>query len=143
VNRIQHVGICAEKATTVITTVDGNTSVAGSQSNGGAVCRRTRALSNVRAVYRPPYEEEDDMPSAREVAAAVWSSDTIPNANGKGDAKLITPRTCLSNMEAELDAVRGQVAGLVEALGKLASAVARVEKSVAVKKPDGEDASGE
>lgn len=46
-----------------ITAIEGNTSSseAGSQSNGGMVCRRTRKTSLVTAYIRPDYEEDDDM----------------------------------------------------------------------------------
>jgi len=46
-----------------ITAIEGNTSPgsAGSQSNGGQVCRRTRKASTVTAYIRPDYEEDEEM----------------------------------------------------------------------------------
>jgi hypothetical protein len=53
-----HIGLVEQRqSTTVIQTLEGNTSsgVAGSQSNGGGVWRRTRNLNYVKAVIRPNY----------------------------------------------------------------------------------------
>lgn len=55
-----HVGIVESNNGSYLTTIEGNTSSgsSGSQSNGGGVWRRTRAWSDVYAVYRPEYSGE-------------------------------------------------------------------------------------
>lgn len=50
-----HTGIVESVTSTTITCIEGNTSMNGSQSNGGQVCRKTRKLSLVRSAYRPNY----------------------------------------------------------------------------------------
>lgn len=44
-----------------VAAIEGNTSQAGSQSNGGQVCRKTRPASQIVGAVRPKFEEEDDM----------------------------------------------------------------------------------
>ena len=58
-----HTGIMESVGTGTVTAIEGNTSPgnAGSQSNGGMVCRRTRGMSLVTAYIRPDYEKEEDM----------------------------------------------------------------------------------
>ncbi|MBP1736323.1 MAG: hypothetical protein H6Q60_204 [Oscillospiraceae bacterium] len=53
----QHVGICESVTSTTIITIDGNTGTS-SESNGGAVMRRTRQLSYVVAAVRPQYADD-------------------------------------------------------------------------------------
>lgn len=50
-----HVGIVESVSSNMVTCIEGNTSVSGSQDNGGQVCRKTRKLSLVRSAYRPQY----------------------------------------------------------------------------------------
>lgn len=56
-----HTGIVEAAGNPTIVAIEGNTSpgAAGSQSNGGMVCRRTRSMSLVTAYIRPEYEEEE------------------------------------------------------------------------------------
>lgn len=56
-----HTGIVESVGGGTITALEGNTSSseAGSQSNGGMVCRKTRKTSLVTAYIRPDYGEED------------------------------------------------------------------------------------
>lgn len=56
-----HTGIVESTGSGTITAIEGNASpgAAGSQSNGGMVCRRTRKTSAVTAYIRPDYEEDD------------------------------------------------------------------------------------
>lgn len=56
-----HTGIVESMDAGTITAIEGNTSpgTAGSQSNGGMVCRRTRKRSTVTAYIRPDYKKED------------------------------------------------------------------------------------
>ena len=55
-----HCGIIETAGKNAVTAIEGNTSVAGSQSNGGMVCRKMRPLSQVAGAVRPNYETEDD-----------------------------------------------------------------------------------
>ena len=55
----QHCGLVERVEGIYITTIEGNTSEAGSQSNGGMVCRKTRYPSQIVGVCRPPYKEEE------------------------------------------------------------------------------------
>lgn len=54
----QHCGLVERVEGIYITTLEGNTSEAGSQSNGGMVCRKTRYPSQIVGVCRPQYTEE-------------------------------------------------------------------------------------
>ena len=57
-----HTGIVESVGSGTITAIEGNTSpgTAGSQSNGGMVCRRTRKTSLVTAYIRPDYDDKED-----------------------------------------------------------------------------------
>ena len=58
-----HTGIVESVGSSTITAIEGNTSpgTAGSQSNGGMVCRRTRSMTLVTAYIRPDYEKEEEI----------------------------------------------------------------------------------
>lgn len=60
---VDHVGIVEIVSGNTVTAIEGNTSPdsVGSQSNGGMVCRKTRALKLIKGAVRPKYEKEDDM----------------------------------------------------------------------------------
>lgn len=74
-----HTGIFESAAGNMVTTIDGNTGTT-SDANGGAVMRRTRDKSVVRAYIRPR-ELEDDMPrynTIKEIeATAPWAAATV------------------------------------------------------------------
>lgn len=74
-----HTGIFESAAGNMVTTIDGNTGTT-SEANGGAVMRRTRDKSVVRAYIRPR-ELEDDMPrynTIKEIeATASWAAATV------------------------------------------------------------------
>lgn len=53
----EHVSVVESFTATTVTTIDGNSSSSGSQSNGDAVVRRTRSRSAVIAYGRPGYEK--------------------------------------------------------------------------------------
>lgn len=98
-----HVGI-VESATSSnnVITIEGNTSTT-SNDNGGAVMRRTRTLGSIGSKWyifgygRPAYESEDDMPSAQEVANAVWAKGL---KNWAGNT--VSAETMLSAVDKEL-----------------------------------------
>jgi hypothetical protein len=50
-----HVGVLVSKTATTVTCLEGNTSIAGSQNNGGAVLLRTRSRSLVAGAVSVPY----------------------------------------------------------------------------------------
>ena len=54
-----HCGIIEKVSLTGVTAIEGNTSQAGSQSNGGMVCRKNRPYSQIVGVVRPNYKQED------------------------------------------------------------------------------------
>lgn len=56
-HRIQHVSVVVSWEQTTVSTIDGNSSVSGSQSNGGQVVRRTRSRSQVVGYGYPVYVE--------------------------------------------------------------------------------------
>lgn len=58
--RISHTGIVESAGKTTVTLIEGNTSLT-SDDNGGAVMRRTRRRSDVRAYIRPFYKEDNEM----------------------------------------------------------------------------------
>lgn len=76
----EHCGIVVEtpvqNGKQVIYTIEGNTSRAGSQDNGGMVCEKTRYPSQIVGVCRPKYKE--DGPSS-------GPSDHLPPGEGKDD----------------------------------------------------------
>lgn len=55
----QHCGLVIAVDGIYITTIEGNTSDAMSQSNGGAVCKKTRYPSQIVGVCRPVYKEDE------------------------------------------------------------------------------------
>lgn len=55
-----HCGIIETAGGASVIAIEGNTSVSGSQSNGGMVCRKSRKLSLVVGAVRPGYDAEED-----------------------------------------------------------------------------------
>ena len=95
-----HPGIVEAAGSGTITAIEGNTSPgsAGSQSNGGMVCRRTRKTSAVTAYIRPNCEKEekpmDNNPSPAHKEAVEWArKHKILNGNAQGDWMLSQPVT--------------------------------------------------
>ena len=66
-----HCGIVEKVSLTGVTAIEGNTSQAGSQSNGGMVCRKNRPYSQIVGAVRPKYKEEDDMDISKLTDAEV------------------------------------------------------------------------
>lgn len=56
-----HTGIIESVTASGVVAIEGNTSQAGSQSNGGQVCRKTRTYGQIVGAVRPKFEEEGDM----------------------------------------------------------------------------------
>ena len=57
----EHTGIVERVTASGIIAIEGNTSVAGSQSNGGEVCRKSRRNGLIIGAVRPKYEEVDHL----------------------------------------------------------------------------------
>lgn len=52
----EHCGIIERDFVSSISTIEGNTSMYGSQDNGGEVCRKMRSKKLILGAYRPAYE---------------------------------------------------------------------------------------
>lgn len=90
-----HTGIVESVGSGTITAIEGNTSpgTAGSQDNGGMVCRRTRQTYTVKAYIRPNYDKEvkpmDNTPSPAHKEAVEWAKKNgILTGNSSGDLML-------------------------------------------------------
>ena len=88
-----HCGIVEKVSLTGVTAIEGNTSQAGSQSNGGMVCRKTRPYSQIVGVVRPKYKKEetrmDNTPSPAHKEGVEWAKKNgILTGDGAGDLKL-------------------------------------------------------
>ncbi|WP_300635984.1 CHAP domain-containing protein [uncultured Oscillibacter sp.] len=55
-----HTGIVTGVGRLGVTAIEGNTSQAGSQSNGGMVCRKTRPYNQIVGAVRPNFQKEED-----------------------------------------------------------------------------------
>ena len=93
-----HCGIIEKVSLTGVTVIEGNTSQAGSQSNGGMVCRKTRPYSQIVGVVRPNYQKEDkhmdNTPSPAHKEGVEWAvRNGILTGDAAGDLKLTEPVT--------------------------------------------------
>lgn len=70
-----HIGVCESFDGKNVTTIDGNTSEAGSQEDGGHVLRRTRGKGCVYGVIRPAYKA--DKPIQKPKFYTVKKGDTL------------------------------------------------------------------
>ena len=68
---VDHCGIVERVSLAGVTAIEGNTSQAGSQSNGGQVCRKARPARQIVGAVRPKFEEEDDMDISKLTDAEV------------------------------------------------------------------------
>lgn len=98
--RFGHTGVVESDGGGTVTAIEGNTSPgeAGSQSNGGMVCRRTRKVSLVAAYLRPVEGKEvkpmDNTPSPAHKAGVEWAvKNGILTGDAGGDLKLTAPVT--------------------------------------------------
>ena len=93
-----HTGIIEKVTLTGVVAIEGNTSQAGSQSNGGMVCRKTRPYSQIVGVVRPNYKQEDkrmdNTPSPAHKEGVEWAvKNGILTGDAAGDLKLAKPVT--------------------------------------------------
>ena len=142
-NGADHVGIVELNKGSYVQTIEGNTSSgsSGSQSNGGGVWRRTRAWSDVYAVYRPEYSGEvNDMALTQEEHDALmfvynhmqWNDKThfsdlgnlvaaFPVTYGGGTAPLGDRLAYIDGHTHTVDEKLADIAAKVDALGVLLS----------------------
>ena len=71
-----HVGLCESSDKDFVITIDGNTSQAASQSNGGEVLRRKRGRSLIWGVARPQYNVAPE-PEPKEEYYTVQKGDNL------------------------------------------------------------------
>lgn len=91
-----HTGIVEAVGRGAITAIEGNTSpgTAGSQDNGGQVCRKTRKARLVTAYIRPDYDKKEDKrmdnnPSPAHKEGVEWAvKNGILAGDASGDLKL-------------------------------------------------------
>lgn len=88
-----HTGIIESVTKTGVVSIEGNTSEAGSQSNGGMVCRKTRPYSQVVGAVRPRYQKEDqtmsNAPSPAHKEGVEWAvKNGILTGDANGNLKL-------------------------------------------------------
>lgn len=88
-----HTGIVESVTSSGVVAIEGNTSVSGSQSNGGMVCRKTRPNSQIVGAVRPKYNKEvvsmDNTPSPAHKDAVEWAKKNgILTGDAKGDLML-------------------------------------------------------
>lgn len=94
-----HTGIVESVGNGSITAIEGNTSLAGSQSDGGEVCRKTRKLYAAKAFIRPEFARKeqpkmDNTPSPAHEKGVNWAvTNGILNGNQQGDLMLAQPVT--------------------------------------------------
>lgn len=91
----EHIGICESFDGTYVTTIDGNTSEGGSQSNGMQVLRRKRHMKYIWGVIRPAYELSIKPQTTIADPDKIWKYlfDRIGNAYGVAGL--------MGNMQAE------------------------------------------
>ena len=84
----EHCGLVIEVNRWVVTrelmqiqTIEGNTSVNGSQDNGGMVAEKTRYPSQIVGVCRPQYQPEQE---AKDDVSGHWAKGSIEWAKEKG-----------------------------------------------------------
>lgn len=100
-------------ALVAVNTIEGNTSEAGSQSNGGMVCRKTRYPSQIVGVCRPTYKEEELMP--KDDITGHWAEKSIKKAIRKAVMKGYPDGTFRPDREV----TRAELAVILDRLGLL------------------------
>lgn len=93
-----HTGIVERVTPAGVVAIEGNTSRAGSQSDGGEVCRKDRPYRQIVGAVRPRFEREeaqmDNVPSPAHKEGVEWAKENgILTGDGSGDLKLTEPVT--------------------------------------------------
>lgn len=87
-----HCGIVENACKDSVIALEGNTSMTGSQSNGGMVCRKVRPYGQILGAVRPRFGDNTPSPGHKEgVAWAVENG--ILRGNAEGDLMLHQPVT--------------------------------------------------
>ena len=129
---VTEVGWISHGVVGLIKTIEGNTSVSGSQSNGGEVCLKVRYPRQIVAVCRPHYKPKeepmkDDITGHWAEKAIRWELDAgISNGYPDGSYKPDQPVTRAEDatklyrfcevLEAEISELRKEIARLKEAI---------------------------
>lgn len=93
----EHTGIVERVTASGVVSIEGNTSEAGSQSNGGKVCRKERRFSLIVGAVRPEFETEkrlNSTPSPAHEAGVEWAvKNGILTGDKAGNLNLSQPVT--------------------------------------------------
>ena len=109
----EHCGLVEAVDGIYITTIEGNTSEAGSQSNGDRVCRKTRFPSQIVGVCRPKYKEDETMKP--DDLTDHWAEKSCRNAERKGIMKGYPDGT----WQPDKPVTRAELAVILDRLGLL------------------------
>lgn len=118
-----HIGIITDVTSTGVVTIEGNTSATGSQSNGGMVMQKTRAISLINGAYRPKYTEEEDTMTGKEIYEALskylseqempaWAEDEFKQAVNAGITDGTNPMQMIPRYQAAIMALRASGKGV-------------------------------
>lgn len=113
----EHCGIVEEVLADGVSAIEGNTSEAGSQSNGGMVCRKKRRTKYIMGAVRPACEEEDDTMTGKEIYDALseylgrqplpaWAREELEEAVRLGVTDGSAPLLLISRYQAAIMAKR-------------------------------------
>jgi len=105
-----HTGIIESASVGGVTTIEGNTSLSGSQSNGGAVLRRWRPLTQILGAARPAYDVGIGDVSDWAKDSCEWAvSRGIIQGDGKGNFGWNEPVSLerLATILHRYDAIKG------------------------------------
>lgn len=115
-NSPDHVGICTAVTDSGVVTIEGNTSAAGSQSNGGIVLQKTRKRSVIVGAARPEYKEDEDMTGEeiyeklneylKEQPIPDWAADELNEAIKAGITDGTRPMQLVPRYQAAIMALR-------------------------------------
>ena len=101
--------------------IEGNTSEAGSQSNGGMVCRKKRPWKHIIGAVRPAFEQEDTM-TGKEIYESLneylgrqpvpaWARAELEEAKKAGITDGANPMQLIPRYQAAIMALRAAKAG--------------------------------
>jgi hypothetical protein len=142
-----HVELVVKVASGTITTCGGNTSgsLNGAYHEGNGVYEKVvaRSSSRIYGYGRPAYEEEDDMPTANEVAKAVLNLDgeiEVPGASSKN--KTWRLKSVQTEILARIDKLQGTVDAQRATIDKLVDALAGEQPDLDALKAEIRDAIG-
>ena len=111
----QHCGYVIGVDGIYIQTVEGNTSVSGSQSNGGIVCKKIRFPSQVVGVCRPQYKEEEKDVQKNDDLTDHWAEKSCRKAETKAIMKGYPDGTWRPDQQL----TRAELAVILDRLGLL------------------------